>query len=137
MSLGKFGKVSYVVETKVHEFARFLEQGKIMGSKCKNCQRVYFPPRADCDCLSGETEWVQLSGNCKLVTYTTLHFAPSSFRYDLPYTLGVAQFNEGPTVFAPLSKDIPPEQIQIGMRLKLEPVRLPGGKIIYELKAQK
>ena len=137
MSFGKFGRVNYVAETKVHEFVKFLEQGKIMGSKCKNCQRVYFPPRADCDCLSGETEWIQLSGNCKLITYTTLHFAPASFRYDVPYTLGVAQFDEGPTVFAQISKDIKPEEIKIGMKLKLVPTVLPGGKIIYELKAPK
>lgn len=135
MSFGKFGKVNYVAETKVHDFMKYLEQGKIMASKCKNCKRMYFPPRADCDCLSGEPEWVELSGNCKLITFTTLHFAPASFRYDVPYTLGVAQFDEGPTVFAPLSKDIKQEEIKIGMRLKLETVTLLGGKVIYELKA--
>jgi len=135
MSFGRFGKINYVAETKVHDFMKFLEQGKIMASKCKNCQRMYFPPRADCDCLSGEPEWIELSGNCKLITFTTLHFAPASFRYDVPYTLGVAQFDEGPTVFAPLSKDIKQEEIKIGMRLKLEMVTLPGGKVIYELKA--
>lgn len=136
MSFGKFGKVNYVAETKEQEFVKFLEQGKIMGSKCKNCQRMYFPPRADCVCLSGETEWIQLTGNCKLITYTTIHFAPVSFRNDAPYTLGIAQFEEGPTVFAPISKDIPNEEIKIGMKLKLEPVRLSDERIIYELKRQ-
>lgn len=136
MSFGKFGKVNYVSETKVHDFVKFLEQGKIMGSRCKNCQRIYFPPRVDCDCLSGETEWMQLSGSCKLITYTTLHFAPTSFRYDVPYTLGVAQFEEGPTVFAPLSKEIKSEEIKIGMKLRLVPETLPGGKIIYELRRE-
>jgi len=134
MSFGRFGKVSYVAETKVHDFMRYLEQGKIMGSKCKNCKRVYFPPRADCDCLSGETEWIELSGNCRLVTYTNVHFAPTSFRYDAPYVLAVAQFEEGPTVFAPLSKDIGEEEIKIGMQLKLTPVKLLGDKVIYELR---
>jgi len=134
MSFGRFGKVSYVAETKVHDFMRYLEQGKIMGSKCKNCKRVYFPPRADCDCLSGETEWIELSGNCRLVTYTNVHFAPASFRYDAPYVLAVAQFEEGPTVFAPLSKDIGEEEIKIGMQLKLTPVKLLGDKVIYELR---
>jgi len=136
MSFGKFGKVSYVSETKVQDFLKYLEQGKIMGSKCKNCKRVYFPPRSDCDCMSGETEWIELSGNCRLVTYTTVHFAPSSFRYDVPYVLGVAQFEEGPTVFAPLSKEIKEEEIKIGMNLKLVPMKLLGDKIIYELRKQ-
>jgi len=136
MSFGKFGKVSYVAETKVQDFVKYLEQGKIMGSKCKNCKRVYFPPRVDCDCMSGETEWIELSGNCRLITYTTVHFAPVSFRYDIPYVLGVAQFEEGPTVFAPLSKEIKEDEIKVGMSLKLVPTKLPGDKIVYELKKQ-
>jgi len=134
MSFGRFGKVSYVAETKLQDFMKFLEQGKIMASKCKNCNRVYFPPRADCDCMVGQPEWIGLSGNCRLVTYTIVHFAPASFRYDVPYVLGVAQFEEGPTVFAPLSKDIKQEEIKIGMQLKLVPAKLPGDKTIYELR---
>jgi len=134
MSFGRFGKVSYVAETKLQDFMKYLEQGKIMGSKCKNCNRVYFPPRADCDCMSGEPEWIELSGNCKLITFTTVHFAPASFRYDVPYVLGVAQFEEGPTVFAPLGKEIKQEEVKVGMQLKLVPTKLPGDKIIYELR---
>ncbi|UCG36150.1 MAG: Zn-ribbon domain-containing OB-fold protein [Candidatus Bathyarchaeota archaeon] len=134
MSFAKFGKVSYVSETKLQEFETKLEAGKIMGTKCKKCGRLYFPPRADCDCMKGEMEWVELSGNCKLMTFTTLHFAPASFRYEVPYTLGVAQFEEGPTVLAPLSKELGEDEIKIGMSLKLVPVELMGGRMIYELK---
>ncbi len=133
MSFGKFGKISYVSETKIQEFEKSLEAGKIMGTKCK-CGRLYFPPRADCDCMKSEMEWVELSGNCRLITFTTLHFAPASFRYDAPYTLGVAQFEEGPTVLAPLSKEINEDEIEIGMTLKLVPVELMGGRMIYELR---
>ena len=134
MSFGRFGKVSYVAETKLQDFVKYLEQGKIMGSKCKNCKRVYFPPRVDCDCMVGEPEWIELKGNCKLVTFTVVHFAPASFKGDVPYALGVAQFEEGPTVFAPLSKDIKQEEIKIGMPLKLTPAILEGNKVIYELR---
>lgn len=135
MGLEKFGKVNFVGETKVKGFIEFLEGGKIVGTKCRKCGKVYFPPRADCDaCLSGNFEWVLLSGKCKLITYTVVHFAPPRFRYDCPYTLAVAQFSEGPMVFAPLSKEIKQEEIKIGMPLKLEVTKLIGDKIIYELK---
>ena len=134
MSFGRFGKVSYVAETKLQDFLKFLEMGKIMGSKCKNCNRIYFPPRADCDCMMGEPEWIELKGNCKLVTFTVVHFAPASFKGDVPYVLGIAQFEEGPTVFAPLSKDIKQEEIKIGMQLKLVPTKLEGDRLCYELR---
>ena len=134
MSFGRFGKVSYVAETKLQDLMKYLEQGKIMASKCKNCNRIYFPPRADCDCMSGQPEWIELSGKCKLITYTVVHFAPSSFRYGVPYVLAVAQFEEGPTVFAPLSKEIKQEEIKVGIQLRLAPAILEGNKIIYELR---
>ena len=134
MSFRKFGKVSYVSETKLQEFEKSLETGKIMGTRCTACERLYFPPRVDCDCMKGKMEWEKLSGNCKLLTFTTLYFAPASFRYDVPYTLGVAQFEEGPTVFAPLSKEIEESKIKIGMNLKLVPIELFGGRMIYELR---
>lgn len=134
MGLEKFGKVNFVAQTKVKDFIKYLEEDKIVGTKCKKCGKVYFPPRADCDeCLSGDFEWIPLSGKCKLVTYTVVHFAPPRFRYDCPYTLAVAQFSEGPMVFAPLSKEIKHGEIKIGMPLKLEVTKLIGDKIIYEL----
>ena len=134
MSFGKFGKISYVSETKLQEFEKRLEEGHIVGSKCKKCGQLYFPPRADCKCMKGEMEWAELSGNCQLRTFTTLHFAPASFRYEVPYVLGVAQFEEGPTVLAPLSKEIKEDEIRIGMSLKLVPTELIGGRMIYELR---
>jgi len=135
MSFEKFGKISYVAETKVRDFMKYLEEGKVAGTRCKKCQKVHFPPRADCDsCLSSEMEWVKLSGKCKLVTYTTVHFAPVSFRYDVPYILAVAQLEEGPMVFAPMSKDIKESEVKAGMSLNLTPVKLVGGKVLYELR---
>jgi hypothetical protein len=137
MGLEKFGKVNFVAETKVKDFIKFLEDGKMVGTKCKKCGEVHFPPRADCDsCLSSEVEWVPLSGKCKLITYTVVHFAPPRFRFDCPYILGVAQFAEGPMVFASLSKEVKQEEIKIGMPLRLVVTRLLGDKIIYELKKQ-
>ncbi len=134
MGFARFGKISYVSETKLQDFEKSLEAGKIMGTKCKKCGRLYFPPRVDCGCMKGEIEWVELGGDCRLKTFTTLHFAPASFRYEAPYTLGVAQFEEGPTVLAPLSKEIREDEIKIGMSLRLVPVELMGGRMIYELR---
>ncbi|MHC1566308.1 MAG: Zn-ribbon domain-containing OB-fold protein [Candidatus Syntropharchaeia archaeon] len=132
MGFEKFGKVSFTSETKVGEFVELLEEGKICASKCKNCEKLYFPPRMDCfNCLSSEMEWVELSGRCKLITYTTATFSPTGFEDALPYTQALAEFEEGPKVFAWMSKDIKEEEIKIGMNLKLVPVKI-DGKISYE-----
>ena len=135
MSFGKFGKIGYVSETKVADFVKYLEEGKIMATKCSKCGRLYFPPRADCpEDLTTDMTWQRLSGKCKLLTYTTAHFAPTGFQDDLPYTIGLAEDREGVKVYALLSKDINENEIRIGMDLQLTPLRLANGRITYELK---
>ncbi|HIC85601.1 MAG TPA: DNA-binding protein, partial [Desulfobacterales bacterium] len=44
----KFGTVSFTATTKVNDFVSYLEQGKVMGTRCKKCNLMFFPPRADC-----------------------------------------------------------------------------------------
>jgi uncharacterized OB-fold protein len=135
VSFNVFGKISYISETKVVDFVKYLEAGKIMATRCKRCGKLYFPPRADCpNDLSEDMVWEELSGKCKLLAYTTLNFAPTGFEDDVPYTLAVAQLEEGVKVYTRLSKDIKGDEIKIGMDLKLTPVCLPNGRITYELK---
>ncbi len=135
MSFGRFGKKSYVSDTKIAEFVKFLEEGKIMATRCNKCGRLYFPPRADCpDDLSTDMTWQELHGGCELLTYTTTHFAPAGFEDDLPYTIALAQCEEGVAVYALLSKDVKENEIRIGMELQLAPLRLPNGRVTYELR---
>ena len=135
MSFNRFGKVNYVSDTKVGDFVKYLEEGKIMATKCSKCGKLYFPPRADCpDDMSADVTWHRLSGRCKLLTYTTAFFAPTGFKEDLPYSIALAQFEEGVNVYAQLSKDISEKEIRVGMDLQLAPLRLPNSRITYELR---
>lgn len=134
MSFDKFGKVSFVSESKVADFVKYLNEGKIMATRCNKCGRLHFPPRADCPYdLSTDMKWEKLSGRCKLLTYTTAHFAPTGFKDDVPYTIALAQCEEGVKAYALLSKDINENEVRIGMKLQLTPIRLPDNRITYEL----
>ncbi len=135
VSFSRFGKIGYVSETKVADFVKYLDKGKIMATRCGKCGKLYFPPRADCpDDLSMDMIWQELSGRCKLLTYTTAHFAPTGFQDDLPYTIALAQCEDGAKVYALLSKDINEDEILIGMDVRITPLQLPNGRITYELK---
>ena len=64
----KFGTVSFTAITKVNDFIDYLEQGKVMASRCQTCGMVFFPPRADCyKCLTSDMEWVEVSGKGKQI----------------------------------------------------------------------
>ncbi|UCH31707.1 MAG: Zn-ribbon domain-containing OB-fold protein [Candidatus Bathyarchaeota archaeon] len=135
MSFRKFGKKGFISETKVADFVKHLNDGKIMATKCNRCGKLYFPPRADCPYdMSTDVTWHQLSGRCSLLTYTTAYFAPTGFQDEVPYTIALAECEEGVKVYALLSKDIGEKEIKIGMKLLVTPLPLPNDRITYELK---
>lgn len=131
LRFGKFGTVSFTFTTKVNDFMDRLEQGKISGTKCKDCGMVYFPPRADCyNCMGKDMEWFDVTGNGKLLTYSKLEYAPVGFENDLPYSIALLDFGEY-KVFGRLASDIPDEEIKVGMEMKVVPNELPSGQLNY------
>ena len=114
----KFGTVSFTATTKVNDFVSHLEDGKVMGTKCKGCDAVYFPPRSDCaKCLSSDMEWFEVSGTGKLVTYSGLEFAPVGFGDDVPYAIALLDYGDY-KIFGRIASDIPMEEVRVGMEMK-------------------
>jgi len=122
--------------TKLKKFFEELEKGKIMGTKCKKCGKLYFPPQADCNkCLSSDMDWVEIKGTGKLITYTITHVAPKAYTNIAPYVIGVAQLDEGPKVTAWV-RDIKPEEIKVNMKVKLVTEKCEDGITRYILKPE-
>ena len=114
----KFGTVSFTSITKTNDFIDFLEGGKVMGTRCKDCGQVFFPPRADCyQCLASNVEWFEVSGKGKLLTYSELKFAPVGFQDDVPYCIALLDYGKY-KVFGRIAKDVPEDEIAVGMEMK-------------------
>jgi len=129
---GKFGTVSFTGLTRVNDFIDHLQQGRVMGTRCRTCGIRYFPPRADCcKSLDSNMEWFEVEGAGTLQTYTTLSYAPTGFGQDLPYAIAVVDFGSV-RVFGRLHRSIPAKDIMIGMPLKLAVRKLPDGNMTYE-----
>ena len=117
-----FGKVNFAPFTKVTDFAQYLKDGRLMGSHCKQCGATSFPPRADCGaCMSGDFEFFEMNGKARLHTYTKIVAAPTGFEDVTPYTVGVADLEEGGRLLAWIGETIPEEEIEIGMELQVVP----------------
>jgi uncharacterized OB-fold protein len=130
----KFGTVSFTSVTKVNDFIDHLEKGKVMGTRCNDCETVYFPPRADCyKCLSRALEWFEVEGVGKLVTYSKLKYAPVGFEDDLPYSIAVLDYGDY-KVFGRIASEIPEEEIQLGMEMVTTANELPNGQLNYVFK---
>lgn len=135
MGFERFGTVSFTVTSKVDHFVDLLDGGRVAGTRCTKCDQSFFPPRADCcKCLSAEMEWFEITGTGKLISYSTLSYAPTGFEQDLPYTIALVQFGDKVRLFGRLSKEIRAEEITIGMDLGVAPVELPNGRVSYEFR---
>jgi len=132
-----FGKVNFSPYTKVSDFARYLKDGYLMGSKCKKCGSTSFPPRADCDnCMSGDFEFFEISGKAQLNTFSKIVAAPTGFEDVAPYFVGVVDLEEGGRALAWFGESIKEEDIQIGMELQVVPQifeELEDIKVYYSL----
>ena len=127
----KFGTVSFTSITKTNDFVSQLEQGKIMGTKCKQCGLQFFPPRANCyQCLSSDMEWFEVSGTGKLLSYSKLKYGPVGFEGDLPYCIAVLDYG-GHKIFGRIDKEIEDSEIKIGMDMKAKVNTLPNGQLNY------
>jgi len=117
-----FGKVSYVPYTKVQDFAVHLKDGKMMGSRCKECGYQTFPPRADCpECMSDAFEFVEYSGKGTVFTHTRIAAAPSGFEDVTPFTLVVVELEEGGRLMSWLGETLTDEELKIGMEVQVVP----------------
>ena len=127
----KFGTVSFTGLTRINDFIDYLQQGRVMGTRCKTCGAHFFPPRADCcKSLDSDVEWFEVTGSGTLQTYSTLSYAPTGFEQDLPYTIAVVDFGSF-KVFGRLDAAISAERIAIGMPLMISVHEMNNGHISY------
>ncbi|MGD2127554.1 MAG: Zn-ribbon domain-containing OB-fold protein [Desulfobacteraceae bacterium] len=109
-------------------YNQFLNEEKLMGSRCKECGAHYVPPRSICiKCYNSEIEWIEMKGEGKLAAFTCITIAPPFMvaqGYDRkhPYVSGVVELDEGGRVDARIEgvDAADPESIKVGMRVKVK-----------------
>ena len=131
-----FGKINFAPYTKVDKFSEYLQKGKLMGTRCKKCGERYFPPRADClKCMNDTFEWIEYSGKGTVHSFTKIYAAPKGFEDIAPYILGIVDLEEGGRLISWI-KDIPENEIKIGMNIKVVPrifEEIPEIKLYYTI----
>jgi len=109
-------------------YERFVDQGKLMGSRCKGCGALNAPPRALCwHCFGSDMEWAELKGTGKLRAFTVIYVAPTAmvekgYGRDRPYVSAVVELDEGPRLAARLVgvDTATPEKIRLGLPVRAE-----------------
>lgn len=95
------------------------DKKKILGIKCKKCNKVFVPPRQTCErCFSNISDnWVELSGNGEVVNFTVVRKDDGHLPRKAPYVLAMIKL-EGADTPMPHILDVPPDKAAIGMKVK-------------------
>ncbi|MCX6654955.1 MAG: Zn-ribbon domain-containing OB-fold protein [Candidatus Bathyarchaeota archaeon] len=120
-------------EFTTQSFNGFVAQGKLMGTRCKNCEELLIPPRQICSrCGSQQLEWHEFNGEGILDAFTINRTPSSGFKGRCPYAVGIVKLNEGPSISGLLTFD-EPEKIKVGVRVSFTVVK-DGEKSILAFK---
>ena len=125
------------MEPIITKFYDYLKQGKLMGLKCKKCKGVTFPPKASCiHCGSRDLEWVEISGEGRVLLMSTSALPAKRFAEYAPYVYGLVELKEGSYMCTLIEGVEPkPEALREGfercpMRVKAEIKEMAGLPIV-------
>ena len=110
----------------ISRYLRELKNGKIVGKRCKKCERIVLPPRMFCEmCWRPTDEWVYVQDTGTINTFCISHVDWKAGRLDIeggarPYTPAVIEIDgasRGEGILH-MIEEIDPWEIKIGMRVK-------------------
>ena len=94
---------------------------RMVGEKCGNCGKLYFPPRDICPTCHrdsiGKMEDVEMSGKGEVVSFTIVHDVPPAFTRQRPYILAIIKLEDGPSMTGQIV-DTLPSDIDIGTKVR-------------------
>jgi hypothetical protein len=108
------------IETK--PFWDAASEGRFLIKRCEECHQAHWYPRAYCPfCGSGKTVWEESPGEGVVYTFSIMRRSPSG-----PYAIGYVTLDEGPSMLTNFV-DVTPQDLKIGMRVKLKFQPTEGG----------
>ncbi len=112
------------MEFTIKAYSDFLNESKIMGSRCRSCGIVYLPPRPICpECGARNQEWTELGSKGTVQAYTVLAVPLTRFKDRCPYAVGVVKLDDGPSVSGMILGVSEGSEISVGARVKAEFVK--------------
>lgn len=125
-------------ESIITKFYKSLAKGQIYGMVCKKCKHLMFPPKAACEkCGQHKMAWKKISGDGKLLFYSSGNLPPPKFAKYHPYAYGGVELKEGPVFYtqienAPVSsvEAIQKANEKMPMKVKAKIKKMAGMNIV-------
>jgi len=112
----------------IQSYLEYINNKKLMGSKCKKCGAIDVPPRKLCiKCNSTDIDWIEMSGNGKIAAFScisvgTTFMVEKGYSMKKPYCFSVIKLDEGPMVSGQLIgvDETKPDTIKIETPVKIK-----------------
>ena len=116
------------------KFYDAFENKKIIGNKCPKCEDVFVPPRKICGkcniTIPFDQNWVDIPETGVLKNFTITYYKindRASRKVKKPQIIGMVQLNGSTTSIIYRLLNIAPEDVSIGMKVKVEWEEKPKG----------
>lgn len=107
------------------------KERRILGIRCASCRTVYMPPRATCGrCFREMDDWVELSPEGEVTSYTVVHYAEPFHPLTPPFAYALIKLDGADTAFIHLLGKVDLAAIRIGMRVRAEFAEESPGNIL-------
>lgn len=92
---------------------------RIMGVKCPKCGAVLLPPRPYCGfCFSPVEEWVELSDEGYVMTFTVVHLPFIGQPTEPPYAYAFIMLDGADVQLPHILGEVDNDDIEVGMRVR-------------------
>src|SRR5215472_1516282 len=107
----------------VSKYLEGLKDGKLIGRKCNQCQRILVPPRMYCEqCFRPTDEWVQVKDTGTINTFSISHVNADASRTKEPLVVAVIDIDgasPGMGILHHMGEVEPdPAKVRVGMKVK-------------------
>jgi uncharacterized OB-fold protein len=102
------------------EYWEYTKEEQLAIPYCSECEDFFFFPRSRCPiCMAEDIDFRTVSGNATLVSYTTIHRAPTRNYQDMaPYVNALVDLEEGVRLMTILDVESE-DELSIGMDLEV------------------
>jgi uncharacterized OB-fold protein len=126
------------MERMIDKFYKSLAKGKIYGTRCTKCKEFTFPPKAGCKkCGAHSMKWELISGDGKLLFFSSGNLPPMKFAKYHPYSYGGIELKEGPVFYTQIEgldvssvEAIEAQNRKMPMKVKAKVKKMAGMNIV-------
>ena len=112
-------------------FRAFKDEGRILGTRCGSCERIYVPAVIFCErCLQEIDEWVDVGDTGEIITFTEVHIGIDGGKLEEPAKVAFIQLGDGGLIHYIKPLEMIPLEIGQKARVVFKPPEERQGSIL-------